>query len=128
RLRRRGRRKVSDDEDLLARPHQPQLAAGDFLDGRRIFPQSAHLLPEPGVLRPLAVDRARQPVVLTTRPAHREQSAIADERVDDAATAVTKELDEDRQYGHADDANRHEREILFDDGNIAEKEAGPDAQ
>ena len=39
---------IPDDEDRLAWSDEAELAAGDFLDGGRIFPQPTHLFAEPG--------------------------------------------------------------------------------
>ena len=80
---RRRRGDILDDEHLLAGMDEAELAAGDFFDGRGIFAQLTRFVAQPGVLRALAGDGAGQLVVLMARAQHRQQSAIADERVDE---------------------------------------------
>jgi len=77
------RRNILDDEQLLARPDEAELAARDLLDRRRILAQPASLLAEACILGVLTNDRERELVVLFSRPHHRQQAAVADHRVDD---------------------------------------------
>src|SRR4051812_9147301 len=76
-------RQVSDDEHLLSRSDQAEVAAGEFFDGGGVIAEPPGLFTEAGVLGALAAHRGGQPVVLTSRPNHRQQPPIADERLDD---------------------------------------------
>jgi len=62
---------------------EAEIAAGDFFDGRGIFAQLTRFVAQPGVLGALAGDGLGQLVVLVSRAQDRQQSAIADERVDE---------------------------------------------
>ena len=73
--------RVLDDEDFLAGPDEAKLSAGDFFDRGRIFAEPARLLGQARVVGALARHRRRQRGVLTAYPQHREQPAIAGERV-----------------------------------------------
>ena len=72
---------VLDDEDLLAGLDQAKLAAGDFLYRGGIFAKAARLFGEAGVVGALARQRRGQRGVLTANPQHRQQPAVARERV-----------------------------------------------
>jgi hypothetical protein len=74
---------VLDDEDFLAASDQAELAAGDFLDRRRILGQPPRFFAQTRVFGLLAGDRCRQFGVLTPGAQHREQSLVADQRVHD---------------------------------------------
>ena len=74
---------VLDDEDLLARLDQPELPPRDFFDGGRIVAQPPRLFGEPRVLGTFARHGRRQRVVLTADAKHRQQPAVARERVED---------------------------------------------
>ena len=63
--------------------NEPEVAPGDFLDGRRVFPQPAGLFAQPGVLPALVCDGRGELVVPTPGFEHREQTVIANEGVDD---------------------------------------------
>ena len=77
-----GGRDVPDDEDALAGADQAELAAGDLFDRAGVLAQAPRLIAEPRVFRPLARDRGGQFVVLVPGAQHREQSAVADQAVD----------------------------------------------
>src|SRR5262245_42892982 len=74
---------VFDDEDLFARPDQPELAAGDFLDRVRILFEPIDFLAHTRVLGALPPDRGCQFLRLTPRSDHRKQPLLAHQRVDD---------------------------------------------
>jgi hypothetical protein len=74
---------VFDDEDFFAGLDQPELATGDVFHGRRIVLQPARLFHQPGVPGALARERGGQRVVLSANAKHREQSAVAGERIED---------------------------------------------
>jgi periplasmic divalent cation tolerance protein len=81
--RRLGGRDVLDDEHAFAGLDQPELAPGDFFDGRRILAEAPGLVAEPGIFSPLTRNGRGEIVVFVTRAKHRQQSAVADEAVDD---------------------------------------------
>ena len=74
---------VLDDEDLFAGPDEPQVAAGDFFNGCGVFAQAPRLVAQAQVFGALAGDLRGELVVLLTRAEHRQQSAIANQTVDD---------------------------------------------
>src|SRR5687767_2050861 len=75
-------RDVLDDEQFFARLDQPELAAGQFLDGRRILAQPPRLLAEPGVLGAHVGQRPLERPVGLPRLDHCQQSLVADKRID----------------------------------------------
>lgn len=74
---------IFDDEELLTGPDQAQFAAGNFLDRLGILAQLARLLAQLRVLGARLDERGFKRPVLLPRLDHREQPAVADERVDD---------------------------------------------
>jgi hypothetical protein len=77
------RGETADDEDLLARLDEAELATRDFLDGRGVLAQPARLFGQPCVLGPLARQRLGQCVVLAPEAQHRQKPTIAGQRVED---------------------------------------------
>ena len=61
---------------------EPEVTAGNFFDGRGVVAQLTRFVAQPRVLRALMGDGGGQLVMLMTRAKHRQQSAIADEGVD----------------------------------------------
>jgi len=89
-VRRRGRSRVAlarwrgktpNDEDLLTRLDEAELAPGDFLDGIRVLGQTARGLAQERVLCALSCDRGGEGIVLTLCPQQGEQTSVADQRV-----------------------------------------------
>jgi len=78
-----GRRDVLDDEDLLARFDEAQVAPGDFFDGAGILAEAACLFAQTRVLGALAGHGGGDRVVLPACTHHGQQPAVADESVDD---------------------------------------------
>src|SRR3954471_7172688 len=74
---------VLDDEDFFTRTDESELAAGNFLDRRRIFFQPPSLLAQPHVFSALTRHRRRGGIILASRANHRQQTSIADQAVDD---------------------------------------------
>src|SRR5206468_488984 len=75
------RGETADDEDLLARLDEAELAPGDLLDGGRILGQTTRGFAQERVFGALPRDRCGERVVLTLRPQQGEQTSIADQRV-----------------------------------------------
>ena len=77
------RRHVLDDEDLFAGFDEPQLAAGDFLDGGGIFLEATGLLAEAGVVATLPGDAGRELLVIVSGAEHGQEPALAEQPVRD---------------------------------------------
>jgi hypothetical protein len=74
---------ILDDEDLLARPDQSELAPRNFLNRRRLFAKAAGLVAEPSVIGPQPEDGRRERLVFLPRSKHREQSSFTHETIGD---------------------------------------------
>ena len=72
---------VLDDEQLLARLDEAELAAGEVFDGGRILTQAPRLLAEPGIFGAHLRQRLFEAGVLLPGLHYRQQSLLADERV-----------------------------------------------
>src|SRR5262249_39526455 len=62
---------------------QPEVAARDLFDGRRIVGQPAGKVAKPGVLGALARDRRGELVVFVTGAKHGQKAPVADKAVED---------------------------------------------
>jgi hypothetical protein len=72
---------VLDDEDFLAWLDQAKLAPGDLFDRGRIVTQAPGLLGQACILGALARQRRRQRGGLTPDAQHRQQAAVARQRI-----------------------------------------------
>ena len=93
---------TADDEDLLARLDEAELASGDLLDGGRVLGQTARGFAQERVLRALSRDRCSQRVVLTLRTPQSQQAAIANERVHHQQRDAEQKQDADDLLGARD--------------------------
>src|SRR5215207_9393866 len=82
-----GRADVADDEELLARADQAELAAGDLLDRRGFLAEAAGFLAEARVIGAGVIERSLERVILLARLHHCQQPLLADQRVDDQHAA-----------------------------------------
>ena len=73
----------ANDEELLAGFDQAQLAARDFLDGGRVFPQTTRLFAKPGVFGTRVGERSLDRFELAACLQERDQPLLAEDRVDD---------------------------------------------
>src|SRR5688572_21748536 len=73
---------VPDDEQLLARLDQAELAAGDFLDRRGVFLQPSRFLPEPRVLAARPDQRLLQRALFVALLHDLDEPVVADQRID----------------------------------------------
>ena len=78
-----GGRDVLEDEQLLAGLDEAELAAGEILDRRRVFLQTAGLLAQARVLGAHVGKRLLERPILLTLLQHLQQSLFADQRVED---------------------------------------------
>ena len=105
---------VFQDEYLLTRPDEAELAAGDLFDGPGVVAQAPRLIGQPRVLHALVRDGAGQLVILAPRAERRHQPAVADERVEHNHADDTSGWPTGRPCGRA---TRLARSVLLpDDG------------
>src|SRR5207247_951950 len=76
-----------------------EVAARNFLDRRRVVAQTAGLLTQPRIFRPLACDGRRQLGVLPARIDERQQSTVADDRIDDNQQSKKQQRQPDNPAG-----------------------------
>lgn len=74
---------VFDDEQLFARLDEAEVAARDLFNRGRIVGKPARLVAQACVFGALAGDRPGELVIFVARSQHRQQSAFADQAVDD---------------------------------------------
>ena len=85
-----------EDEDFFTRRHVAEVAAGRFLDRRRVFPEATSRRLQPLVLAADAIEVVREHRVLAASLHHRRQPARAEERFDDERHRRKREADLDQ--------------------------------